>query len=181
MKRATVLWEDQRGVTVKGFGPHDLLMACVADELGPGHRRLADPVPLKGSGNVRKRLKRDVEKLRGHGPVVVVLDRDRVADLCVTPGADCMKGITSRLQKDAPGDYELVFLVDNTETLVAAACTALGIAAPNQKPTPDERDRYLGRAAWAPERGVRDDIRTSCPSFARLVEKLLAALGAEVR
>ena len=29
--RITVLWEDSRGVETKGFGPHDLLLACIAD------------------------------------------------------------------------------------------------------------------------------------------------------
>jgi hypothetical protein len=27
----TVLWEDQRGAEAKGFGPHELLLSCVAD------------------------------------------------------------------------------------------------------------------------------------------------------
>lgn len=29
----TVLWEDQRGTQARGFGPHELLLSCLADEL----------------------------------------------------------------------------------------------------------------------------------------------------
>jgi hypothetical protein len=38
--RITVLWEDSRGVETKGFGPHALLLACLADKLGRERREI---------------------------------------------------------------------------------------------------------------------------------------------
>jgi hypothetical protein len=35
--QVVVLWEDQRGAQAKGFGPHELLLSCLADD-GVGTR-----------------------------------------------------------------------------------------------------------------------------------------------
>jgi hypothetical protein len=171
--RITVLWEDQRGVITRGFGPHDLLVSCVADELRCARdaiKRHIDSVPKKGNRNVVKALKQDLDKL-SRGPVCAVIDRDKILDLWPAaqrpPG--CLTGISGALHREAQGSYELILLIDNVETLVAACCHALGISEPASKPSPDERDRLLQRVAWG-DTSARRAVREAVPSFDRLVK-----------
>jgi hypothetical protein len=179
----TVLWEDQRGGDVLGFGPHELLIACLADDLDLHRWELSQRVqsqPRKGNSNVRKALQKDIAKL-SRGKVLAVLDRDKVRELWKTPGpmpADCMKGITERFRGDAPGDYELLFLVQNVESLLDGARTALCEPPLDGKPTPDRRDRLLHRCAGASV-ATRRQVRERCPSFDRLVTRVAEALKAE--
>ncbi|MEX1367036.1 MAG: hypothetical protein AB1Z98_28170, partial [Nannocystaceae bacterium] len=84
--------------------------------------------------------------------------------------------IDARLRQDAPGDYELVFLVQNMETLVFAVCSVTGRPAPSRKPNPDERDRILAGVVWGETPEVRRRIRDECPSFDRIVGKVAAPL-----
>jgi hypothetical protein len=152
--KITVLWEDQRGGIMKGFGPHELLVSCVADELRCQRHLVTTyivPAPRKGNGNVIRTLKQDLSKLSRSGP------------------ASCLSGIRAAVSVSAPGDYELILLDENVETLVTACCGAIGSIAPVAKPSPDERDRLLGRAAWAAA-NVRGRVRRDVPSFNRLVQ-----------
>jgi hypothetical protein len=179
----TVLWEDQRGAEAKGFGPHELMLSCVADELNCARDTLKDLIkshPKKGNANVRAAIQRDIVRLADTGPVFAVVDRDKIRQLWKAPNrpADCMSSVGQQFRQDAPGDYDLVFLVDNVESLIKAACAAFGDSYPDSKPGPDLRDRLLGRAAWAPSQSPRSAIRTQCPSFNRLVGRLSAHVGA---
>jgi len=174
----TVLWEDQRGAQVKGFGPHELLISCLVDELGHPRDSVARAVechPKKGHGKVLRALRLDFPKLKRLGPVLAVVDRDKIKDLLSQPVTDCMSGISKRFREAAPGDYELIFMIDNVETLIVSACRALGESEPTRKPTPDERDRILAKAVWG-ERAHRARIRSTCPSFDRVVRRILAHL-----
>ena len=180
----TVLWEDQRGAEAKGFGPHELLLSCVDDELNCGRnqlRNLIESHPKKGIANVRGAIQRDITRLANSGPVFVVVDRDRIRDLWKTSPdqpADCMSSISQRFREDARGDYDLVFLVHNVESLIKTTCEVLGKPYPARKLGPDERDRLLGGAAWARTPAARSTIRDQCPSFNRLVARLSACAGA---
>jgi len=173
----TVLWEDQRGAETKGFGPHELLLTCVADDLSMNRESLGGVVqshPKKGVGNVRAAIVRDILRLTRSGPVFVVVDRDKIRDLWKSADiqpANCMTGISQRFHQDAPGDYDLLFLIDNVESLIEAACLALDIPCPEAKPNPDERDRLLARATWSSQ-NVRAAIRKRCPSFDRVVKRI---------
>ncbi|CAN0509378.1 unnamed protein product, partial [Phaeothamnion confervicola] len=144
----TVLWEDQRGVSVKSFGPDVLLKACVADIRGVETKHLITAIPKKGVGNVLKALENDLRRLSNSGPVFAVIDRDQIRNSWQPAPPDCMTGLKERIKDKAPGNYDIVFLVENIETLVAACCEALGLSRPTTKPNPDARDRILQRAAW---------------------------------
>lgn len=182
--RVTILWEDQRGGQLKGFGPGELLVSCVADELETDRARISKHVssyPKKGNGNVRRALRQDLGLLIKHGPVIAVIDRDKVSELLNTlPSTPlgCNGALVKQFRAVTAGNYELVLLVENVETLVDAVVGALGADRPTTKPTPDERDRMLGRAAWSPSRSIRDDIRGTCPSFDRVVKKVADACRA---
>lgn len=166
----TVLWEDQRGGA--GFGPHELLLACVADELGRNVQTLARilrPLPKKGNTKILEALKESFAELRDRGSVCAVIDRDRIRDCWkASPCSDCIGGICARIRADALGDYYLVLLVRNMETLTRASSALLGDAAPTVKPTPSERDAVLRRLAFGDAR-LRAALRTQVPSFERLV------------
>jgi hypothetical protein len=176
----TVLWEDQRGEQAKRFGPHDLLLSSVADDLStstseqPQKRAKLDKqiiaVPKRGDGNIRKALQKDLRRFRG--PVIAVMDRDKVHRLWIDkrpPPSNCIQGISHQLRLDAPGKYDLVFLMKNTEDLLNATLAALGKAPLVDKPGPDSRDNLLAPAVWG-EAQIRMKIRHLCPSFDRIVK-----------
>jgi len=173
-----VLWEDQRGST-RGFGPHDLLLMCLADDLGqlPFQSwwwREVKPLPKKGSGNVLIALRHNLSKLRDEGEVVAVLDRDKahkLTDPAMKPSA-CRAGLLKALRDRAPGPYELIFLEQNIETLVMACCKALGKSQKQSKPRPDQRDALLKTLAFQPGSEQRKRVRAEVPSFDRLVRKV---------
>lgn len=179
--KVTILWEDQRGV-VKGFAPQILLEKCIEDSLSLNLeeiRRTLQSVPKKGIGNVVKALKRDGEKLANDGPVLAVIDRDRIHDRWKrdpNPPTNCMSGIKARIASEVAASHEIIFLLDNMESLVKACCESLKRDIPRDKPTPDQRDRIVAQAAWAgPE--VRQEVLTRCPSFARLVSSVCNRLS----
>jgi len=168
----TILWEDQRGAAGKRFGPHELLLSCVDDDLHCGRDFFAELVigaPKKGSGKILQALKQDLPRLLKSGPVCAVLDRDRVLDLWPAsrrpPG--CSSGIRSAIVRDAPGEYGLVLLENNIESVVAACHKHLGSVMPRDKPSPEARDEVLFKAAWA-SADARSSIRQTMPTFDRI-------------
>lgn len=176
----TVLWEDQLGGQAKAFGPHELLIACLEDRTGQTKtalKRLVVSVPLKGNGNVRRALQRNLGKLVQNGPVVSVLDRDKAQDLWSPKAPNCFGGLRSALRQDAPGEYDVVFLVDNIESIVAACCHSLGEPVPTTKPAPNHRDRIIGKVVWGPL-STRQGVCNAVPSFERLVQRVADRLGA---
>jgi hypothetical protein len=176
----TVLWEDQRGQQAKSFGPHELVISSVADDLCDDLNdfhlkraflsRIVVGHPKKGNGSVLAALRRDLEAFSG--PVVAVLDRDKAhklwSHLHPSP-SNCMQGIRRQFRIEAPGEYDLVFLINNVEDLVNAALQVMSKPPLMYKPDPDERDRILGEAVWG-SRDVRAAIRVLCPSFDRIVK-----------
>ncbi len=178
----TVLWEDQRGGPEKGFGPHELLVSCVADELSCDRwvvdkRKAIRSVPLKGRDNVVAFLKTKLSLL-SNDAVCVVLDRDKVLDIWSGKEgpSDCIASIKQALIEEAPGKYELVLLVDNVESLVKAGCEAAGLSLPPTKPNPTGRDQLL-RPAVHGQRKVRDRVREDVPSFNRIVKWVCGIVG----
>lgn len=170
----TVLWEDQLGGQTKSFGPHELLIACLEDRTGQPRtvlKHLVVSVPLKGNGNVRRALQRNLGKLIQSGPVVAVLDRDKAQDLWSQKPPNCFGGLRSALRHDAPGDYDVVFLVDNIESIIVACCHALGEPVPTTKPSPNHRDRIIGKVVWCPA-SARQAVCIAVPSFGRLVQRV---------
>lgn len=137
----TVLWEDQRAAG-KGFGPHELLVSCLADELATEASTLKKRVrshPKKGNAKVLADLKLNAARLRNSGPLFAVIDRDKVRKLWSAADAptDCLSGLGKHFHRDAPGDYELVFLIQNVESLLDIAADVLGEAKLRSKPSPD--------------------------------------------
>ena len=171
----TILWEDQRGGVIKGFGPQTLLEACLRDR-GEIQVDKLSGVPRKGIGNLLRDLRINIGKLTNSGPVIAVIDRDRIREQLPDNPAACMQGLKEKIHLQAPGNYEVVFLVENIESLVADCCMALGEVPPPRKLNPIERDQILSKAAWAPPER-RLVLLSRSPSFARLVAKVAEKLG----
>jgi hypothetical protein len=176
----TVLWEDQRGGLVKGFGPDDLLRACVSDVLGPLPAAAIKSAPKKGIGNLLRDLKKDVSRLTNSGPVFVVIDRDRIKDHLPSCQSDCMQALRAAIRDGISGSYDIVFLIDNLENLVSACSLALGLGPLKHKPNPDARDRIFSKVAWGSQ-DHRESVKKLCPSFERLVTRVTQTLKATLR
>lgn len=177
----TILWEDQRGVTTKGYGPTALLVACLADTLGLERKEIDNKlsgVPKKGAGNVNKTICNDGARILDAGPLLAVIDRDKVFDHLrqPKPATNCMQPVRQAILDQAQGLVcEIVFLIDNMESLLSTCCLALGKEALGSKPTPDERDSILSQVAWSTPK-VRNQVKNGCPSFARLVDRVARPL-----
>ncbi len=179
--RIWVLWEDQRGQQARGFGPHELLLSCLKDDFGSRFdcgflkkRVLASP--KKSSSKVLSELKENLNRLQDDGAVVAVFDRDQIHRLWNPQPERCRTALRQRIQADAGGGYEILFLEENVESLTAACCRALGNEPFPAKPRPEERDRLLGKLAWS-NPGLRARVRREVPSFDRLVGKVGAHLA----
>jgi hypothetical protein len=177
----TVYYEDKMGVNVKGFGPHELLIACVCDarpESDPWDlKRRVQAIPKGGDSKVLRALAEEGPRARGAGAILALLDHDQIRNPLNLDGAACKTHVLALIRDrfGAPPD-EIVLLEKNTETLILAACQQLALPAPRGKPSPDERDRILSKLAWNPERAVRDSLRQAIPSFDRLVRRVSALL-----
>ncbi len=177
----TLLWEDSRGGPQKGFAAHELLCSCLRDRRGlQAHERFRglESQPRRGVDKVLDTLKDDYHLVSKKGPVIAVVDRDRVHEHLVRrhPGpTNCKAGIRAGIDAYCGGPREVVFLIDNMETLVEACCKAVGVAPPDGKPRPDERDRLIDKATRSGA-DTRSKILVACPSFARLVERVDAVL-----
>jgi hypothetical protein len=168
----TVLYEDQSAARPTNYGPHILLLACVADARGEelwSLRGRVDGIPKKGDTKLRTALRDDGDLLATRGPLVAMFDDDRVRRCYDLPKGACKREVLDAACREATGSPSVVLLHRNMEDVVKAACAALHRTAPAAKPGPEERDRILHRAASA-ERNVRDAILVAVPSFARLVE-----------
>jgi hypothetical protein len=175
----TVLWEDSRGVVRKGFGAHDLLVACVAEKTDRDRFSLRHTIsskPLKGAGNVVKELRDRLPLLSDKGPVFAVLDRDKACELW--PGTtDCKAAIRARIEEKVGSGYDLVLLEQNMESLIEVCDPSAFARLHGIKPTPDQRDGILGKAASDAAPVPRETVLTNCPSFARLVYRVAAKLA----
>lgn len=180
----TLLWEDECGLDARRFGPHVLVVACVADELGiemHERRRLEDQLlsfPKKGNGNVVRAIREDLADLQRVGPVMAVLDSDQIGGLLGEPLAPdaCLVRSAQLTRAKFPGDYRLLLLERSVDTLVTVACSLTAQSIRGKKATPDERDRVLCKLAWQGSRTGRDDLRARVPTFDRLVGRLGGAL-----
>lgn len=179
----TVLWEDQRGGLLKGFGPHELLVTCVSETLDEDRwrvDRLIMSVPKKGNSKVLAALRDDLRPLGDPTRVCAVLDKDR-AHLMWPQGErppQCNEGLTDAVRASAAGDYKLVFLVQNIESLLDAAVARLGEKPLARKPDPDTRDRLLQRAAHGGlTREGRIALADEVVGFARLVRWAADRIG----
>jgi hypothetical protein len=179
--KVVVLYEDSRApeTSANRYPLHDLVLASVGDRMGTTVYALEKRLvhwPLKGAGNVRKKL--ELGLVGGSGEAVfAVLDRDKIGDASAFPGSGhCFSSIGAAIRGAAKSSIRVrvtpVLLEQNAESVVDACCVALGQPRLARKPKPAERDHILGKVAYN-ERGRRDAVLALVPSLEYLVRKLV--------
>jgi hypothetical protein len=193
----TVLYEDSgAGGELANFGPHNLLVRCVADDLSRHgvhavefyalRREMLVGRPMNSNSKVQAECARISKTLARNGSIVVALyDFDKVHRLIPSVGARRCKGEMRnalRQQSDAPDSLRVYFLDRNVETLTTATARLLGVTL-RGKPKPAERDGLLNPIALA--EGVeacdrRSHVRSEVQTFdyvVRRVAELVVALS----
>jgi len=184
---AVILYEDQRGKE-KEFGLHNLVVACVADDLGKDVFTLCrafEAHPTKGVSNLLRSCRQDVHRLGARGQrVFALIDADKIREQLrhegVPASADddaVVRAIKAEGRCVAPDQLEVVLLKENTETVIQAAklCDKeLPDAAVEQALRKDvnARDRILNNVAYGKGRAVRDCIRGKVPAIQALAGAL---------
>ncbi|MCC6785538.1 MAG: hypothetical protein IT457_21985 [Planctomycetes bacterium] len=187
MTRLVVLYEDARAAAGR-FGPHELLLGCVADELG---RRLHDlrkeivAIPMNGVAKLLAALT-DAERWqrvapRG-APLLALIDSDRIRDH-VPPEIREHAGVEAwiRARFSEPARLTVILLDRNLETVIAAIrdCGEAEVQLVESALRKDlnARDRLLGKlGADSDRRALRDCVRGAVPSFERAVAAATDAL-----
>jgi hypothetical protein len=172
-----VLYEDEQVKGTRTYGPHMLLLACVADRVGGSSwelRASIDARPKKGDGNLKKVLDENGADLANAGPLFALFDHDKVRACYGLAQEACKRDLLQAIRAHTKGAPTVVLLEQNMEDLVNACCTAMGLPRPNAKPKPLQRDQIVQRAAAA-QATVRAEILATMPSFKRLVEAVLVA------
>jgi len=174
----TVLYEDQAAVKPTNYGPHILVLQCVADRVGGDPRGdlkpLSNAKPMKGSGNLRKELRERGALLQRSGPVVIMVDDDKIRGCYQDLGlarTSCKSQVIAAIKSECSGvDPGIVLLNQNMETVLNVCLRALGRPPLNSKPSPEERDQILMRCASpAVTPAQRQEILDRVPTLGRLV------------
>lgn len=179
MTRYRVFYEDKAAAEIKGFGPHLLLCACVADRMGGKTlwdvQRVLDGQPKKGDSKLLEACKRHAE--RDVDEVVFGLfDTDKLHILLQISKCS-VDELRIALEAAITSPKVRPFVLErNLETLVRASA---GCLEPPSKVPPkghNERDIILRKAATA-GRSVRDCIAQAIPGFAALADAVAHALA----
>lgn len=181
---AVVLYEDERGPTTQ-FGLHELVLACVADDLNTERyllQKIIECHPMKGVSKVLQSCYRDVRRLSARGQrVFALIDDDHVREQL--PGMDPLASVASvveaiRKKSDCPEQLEVILLGKNTESVIEAA-KLCDPEAPDDAVRKalakdlTQRDRMFHRAA-SRSLDVRRCIRAKIPALEKLVAQLVA-------
>ncbi|MBI5498107.1 MAG: hypothetical protein HY904_24100 [Deltaproteobacteria bacterium] len=177
MVPSIVLYEDQLGQQVTEFGPHVLLIQCVADLLEQSPHELKKrlvPRPMKGKEKVARCLLEDLQNLAcDFAWILVLIDGDRLREIAQLDNPRNEGDIRRAILKRHPVDGQKVVpvvLENNMESLLEA-CRRCWPGLPvgrKAKPSPIERDGVLNKIAWAPDMGVRQCVLNGCPALEQL-------------
>jgi len=173
MTTIRVFYEDQAAGPIKGFGPHQLLCACVADHFESQtlwdllHR--IDGQPKKGDNKLLEACRRHAARDRDE-IIFALFDGDQIHRVLKLPKGSSPATTQTAISEQIDSPKVRVFMLEgNTEVLVHAAADCL--QPPLQGPIPkrpNERDRILSRAATHDVSSVRDCITARVPSFGKL-------------
>jgi hypothetical protein len=171
----TILYEDQlNDANPKQYGPHKLLLACVAEHLSKDHWYLDKQIvalPKKGNGSLKKTLESKVlQRLVNCEPVIAVFDDDEVRPLYGLSASACKSEVLGRIN---PIELvEIILLEQNIEYLIRICCEIVNKPIPYDKPTPSQRDKILNSIANNPSVQLQI-IQDRMSSFGRLVQKTI--------
>jgi hypothetical protein len=190
MPPIVILYEDAavRGGQVKDYGPHLLVRQCVADRLGKQlwELRQLDANPRNGASNIRLDCKQNPPAIgRAGGRVFAVYDFDQIHQEVKLSSSACKEQLKEVLKKECAWQDRLtiVFLERNIETVVEAVCSCASGRIPEDQRLKaikhkrlNARDLILKRVLGPSDRALREAVLHEVPSFAYLVDKVVAAL-----
>jgi hypothetical protein len=181
MREVCVLYEDKRG-PLKGFGLHELVKACVCDELADKGRQdilqaLSDCRPQKGDTNLLKACRKDADDIARDGrDIIAVFDNDQIRRLLKLPAKAPDERVHQEIRKGtSSGRLHIVLLKQNMESVLDAAHACDPSIDPKRielaikKKDLLERDAILTRLTGPSFQSVRDCIREKLPSFNALI------------
>ena len=186
-----ILYEDAPGPR-KGFGPHELVVRCVADDyLAPQNiggsaefalQRQLDGRPMKGVDKVLAACKRIEQILIGDQTLFLLLDDDQIRRHVGLPAASGYAEVEAAIRKlcPLPDRLHITLLAENAETLIRAAADCdpsidRGRVDSALRKKVLERDLVFQKVAWA-GRAVRDCVRKKVPSFDGFIRALITKL-----
>lgn len=185
MTKILVIYEDARAAAGE-FGPHELILGCVGDEVGKRVHELRQHVrgiPMNGVPKVLAALT-DADRLRGLAPggipILALIDADRIRNHIpqgLRGAADLEAAIRSRFSE--PERLTVVLLDRNLETVIVAIgdCDERELVEEALRKDINARDRLLGKLGNDPvRRPIRDCVRKAVPSFDRAVGVVRDAL-----
>ncbi len=179
MSRIAVLYEDQLATSKpRSFGPHVLVLACVADQLQRPRdhlERYVDAHPCKGIGRLLALCRAPILADR-HERVIAVCDDDRVREHLKLPATACKTAVRDTIATGLGTQLHTVLLVRNLETVLDAVMHVLGLEPATDKPSPLRRDGILLRLAYNGTPDQRRDLLRRVPSLGYLVDKLARAI-----
>lgn len=195
-----VLWEDAPapGYPPDNFGPHRMLVACLADRRRQAcddwnsdrclRERIAEQViakPMKGSGNLLKAIQGKVDRpLCGYSHVIGVFDDDRIQNVMQVERDSLPEDLDSRrcafedwvlnTWESRPANVSVRLLDRNVESFVdvCARVASPPVDHKDHKLTPQKRDDFFAKVVERPQwrEGKHGElILAQCPSFADIV------------
>lgn len=177
-----ILYEDKLSAgNPKNYGPHLLVLACLADRLDRTRWSFTCLTPYACKGIGRFILKcGEPGLLDAYVRVVALCDDDEVRPHLRLPASACKTQVTAALRSRAGSSPLLhpVLLAPNLEGITDVVAELLGQPPPG-KPTPLERDRLLEHFVHRSQREQRRELLRRVPSFGYLVERL-AGIVAEL-
>ncbi len=189
LRVAILLYEDSRtGGPAKDFGPHSLVVACVADVLGVTVHSVfprLQCVPKRGNVQVMRAIREDMDDLAvGGRRVVAVLDADQAPSLVDLPRSVSTQEVVDAVKAMCGAHACLdVALIDRNWETVVKEIMALR---PDRftpetfdravRHRPGERDLVLNSAAYGAS-SLRNDLRARMPSVEALVQHLASLVA----
>jgi hypothetical protein len=178
MRKLVVLYEDGLLQDVTNFGPHVLLLACVADH------RAQNESPWGLAARVESRCCNGVDKLIAIAPSVglrasrlLAPDDDKIRSHLQRGAGASPENIVHVLAERTDSDpHNVILIVRNMDDVVREAARCVGLAFSQKKPKLRERDLACHRLA-AGDRSNRDRFLTGTASFKAPVDRVAALLA----
>ncbi|MBM4777493.1 MAG: hypothetical protein GQE15_07290 [Archangiaceae bacterium] len=179
MTKATVLYEDSQMRGVTNFGPHVLLLKCVADQrlqLESEHE-LSFQVAFRCFSGVDKLIPK-AHLVASRATRVLAPDDDKIREhLGLLPQAAREQVIQILSERTDSEPDNVVLIVRNMDDVARAAAECSGLQLEAGKPALRDRDRACHRLAVA-DLTARAQFLGRCPSFKELVGRVCALLEA---
>ena len=146
--RIQILYEDKLSPSnPKNFGPHVLVLACVAARLGRDRSLLSSHVTAYACKGVDRLLQRcqDPNLLDGYARVLALCDDDEIRPHVKLPATACKLQVVAAMRPRGEDARRLqpVLLAANLETVLDTIVEIRGEDPLTSKPRPPERDRIL--------------------------------------